>query len=156
MAVRWLSPLFSLPVELQQLCVERNAEDKLTEMATELVGSDDVVAIYVPLNAEAAYRPGAQRGRVAGLVRLLPMPSGRTIRHYTQVDLATGALRWPFGWPAEVVRAPQPEQCPTLRNILIAAYQRDRLAEYSHFLSAPHKLERPVRLQIEAAFAALR
>jgi hypothetical protein len=150
MAVLWLSPLFSLPPDLKQLCVVRNSQDKLCTMAQELAGSEDLVAIYVPLRSEEAYRPGAQRGRIAGLVKLLKMPPGKSIDHFTQNDLATGIVRWPFGWPIEPVLVPPSEECPIMRDILIKAFGRDCLDEYP--LQGPHKLEKTVRTEIETAF----
>ena len=37
-------------------------------MADELVGTKDLIAIYVPEGTEDVYEPGAMRGRVVGAV----------------------------------------------------------------------------------------
>jgi hypothetical protein len=157
MAVLWLSPLFSLTRDLKQICVEKNSKDQLCTMAKELAGSEDLLAIYVPLSSEEIYRPGAQKGRIAGLVKLLQMPTGKKIdcfiEEFQQPDLATGKMRWPFGWPIESVLVPPAENCPMMRDILIKAYERDCLKEYP--LQGPHRLEKPLQLLIKSAFREL-
>lgn len=114
--IHWITPLFGFDADLTHIAVHEKARSKLQEMANELVGSDRLVAIYIPESTEDAYEPGGMRGRVMGAVRLTEMPPGRTIDDYFHTDIVDGSRRWPIGWPCTVVYAPNEADCPTLRE----------------------------------------
>lgn len=119
MRFRWIEPLYGFEAGIDHIAVPGNAEGALHEMAEELVGTDGLIAIYVPEGTEEVYEPGEMRGRVVGAVQLLPMPGDRKITDYFYEDW-DGTLRWPVGWPCRAVYAPPVEDCPvldaTLRN----------------------------------------
>ena len=77
MKFRYLEPLYGFSAEQPHIAVSDRGEAKLREMAEALVGSDDLVAIYIPEGTEEVYQPGNMRGRVVGGVQLLPMPDGK-------------------------------------------------------------------------------
>src|SRR5438132_1359218 len=110
--------MYGLGREQEHIAVPANAEAKLKQMAGRLVGSDDLIAIYIPEGTDDVYQVGNKRGRVVGAVRLLPMPPGNTIHDYYFDDLMTQKRRWPVGWPCKVVFAPPDGDCPVLRTLV--------------------------------------
>jgi hypothetical protein len=129
------------------------AEDTLLEMGRTLVGTDDLVAIYVPQGTEAAYQPGTQKGRVVGAVRLVAMPDGKTIHDYFHRDL-DGSLRWPIGWPCEVVYAPPVDRCPVLRSLVDKHHGANAFQPYvARFHMGPFRLDPKMAKELTAFFA---
>ncbi len=117
MQILFLEAMYGFEADHGHIAVPAMAEDKLKEMVARLVGTDDLVAIYVPEGTEDVYRPGDKRGRVMGAVKLLPMPSGKSIRDYYYDDWEK-TRRWPVGWPCQVVFAPPIGKCPRLRDLV--------------------------------------
>ena len=153
MRFRYLQPLYGFGPDLTHVAVPHVAEEKLLEMAHDLVGSDDLVAIYIPEGTEEVYRPGNRRGRVAGAVQLVPMPDGGGISDYFFRDW-DDSLRWPIGWPCRVVYAPPVEECPVLRSIVDAVHGPNSFQPYvSRLQKGPFVMDRKVADKLEAWFA---
>lgn len=93
-----------------------------------------------------------QAGRVVGAVRLLPMPSDRTIADYFYHDL-DGSLRWPVGWPCEAIYAPPVEECVYLRTVIDLLYGPRSFAPYAkRFQNGPFRLESKVAAKLMEYF----
>lgn len=118
----YLEAMYGLGRDQEYIAVPGNAVDKLKQMADRLVGKDDLIAIYIPEGTDDVYQVGNRRGRIAGAVKLLPMPPGKTINDYYFLDLMTQKKRWPVGWPCKVVFAPPDDQCPVLRTLVELHY----------------------------------
>jgi len=80
--IEYLEAMFGLGSDQDHIAVPAQAEATLQKMAKRLVGTDDLIAIYIPEGTEDAYQVGNRRGRVAGAVKLLPMPPDKTIADY--------------------------------------------------------------------------
>jgi hypothetical protein len=123
----------------------------LQRMGDELGGTDHVAAIYIAKRAPDRFGAAAFRGRIAGVVRLAPMPPGRTMLDYFETAEPADVGRWPLGWPvAAWLRFPEPEP--------------PRLDDLARSLCGDHAWRtlypllqggRPVRVAGESPFAAL-
>jgi hypothetical protein len=84
--IRWITAVYGDPEANQQqrthIGVPRNACDLLRDMTRDLLGTEGLIALYMPLGTEDFYNPGPMWGRVIGLVELLPMPQGRGMEDY--------------------------------------------------------------------------
>jgi hypothetical protein len=98
--------MYGLERDQSHVAVPVGAEKKLNEMAEQLVGTDDLIAIYVPMNTPPVYGGDDLRGKVAGAVQLVEMPVGKSTGDFVFKDLIDGSLRWPTGWPCQVVFFP--------------------------------------------------
>ena len=114
----FLEPMYGFSAEQKHIAVSAKAEDMLKKMAARLVGTDDLIAIYIPEGTDDVYQVGSQKGRVVGAVKLLPMPPGKTIHDYYFDDLITQKRRWPVGWRCKAVFVPPNEQAPVLRTLV--------------------------------------
>ena len=142
MRFRWIEPLYGFDAEIDHIAVPGNAEKALIEMADELVGTEDLIAIYIPEGTEEVYEPGEMRGRLVGGVRLLEMREGKGIKDYFYKDW-DGTMRWPIGWPCEAVYAPPVDQCPVLRTQVEFVFnQKDFQPYVARFQHGPFRLER--------------
>lgn len=102
--IRWITPLYGFGLDCEHIGVPERARAPLQEMASLLVEASGLVAIYIPEGTEDIYQAGGMRGRVVGAVRLVKMPPRRRVEDYYYEDW-DGSLRWPIGWPCEVVYA---------------------------------------------------
>jgi len=154
MRFRWIEPMYGFEVEDGHVAVPANAEAALLEMAEDLGGTDDLVAIYVPEGTEDVYEPGAMRGRVVGAVRLLPMPENKTIDDYFFKDW-DDTLRWPIGWPCAAVYAPPVEHCPILRTQVDDLFGPASFGPYTaRFQNGPFRLEPKMADRLGSLFKA--
>jgi hypothetical protein len=145
--------LYAYDSSITHIGVPETAETKLRAMAQDLVGTEDLVAIYIPESTEDVYEPGATRGRVVGGVRLLPMPSGNTMRDYFYRDWDE-SMRWPIGWPCKAVYAPDVSQCRALRSLVDELFGPQSFQPYvGRFQLGPFELERPMANRLDSIFA---
>lgn len=153
MKFRWIEPLYGFAPDLEHVAVPASAERILLKMADELVGTDDLVAIYIPEGTDEAWEADSMRGRVVGAVRLLEMPKGKEINDYPHRDL-DGSLRWPIGWPCEVVYAPPVELCPVLRSEVEYVFNQEAFKPYvARFQHGPFPLEKRMAAWLERRFS---
>jgi hypothetical protein len=112
--IKWMTGIYaafeSRGNERYHIAVPPMAREKLIEMSNELVGTEDLVALYVPVSTEANYLPEGMRGRIIATAELLPMPPDRRVEDYSIRYLLDESLRWPFGWPCRVVDRLQKSQ----------------------------------------------
>src|SRR4051812_8874289 len=102
MKVRYLEAMYDLHPDESHVAVPPEADKKLARMAKDLVGTNDLIAIYIPLSTPGTYdKASAMRGKVAGAVKLMPMPPGKTVRDYYFDDPVERKRRWPIGWPCK-------------------------------------------------------
>lgn len=120
MKVAYLNGQYGFPAGFDHIAGPRGAARTIDEMGARLVASGELVGIYIPESAEGIVATPMQRGRIVGLVRLAPMPSGQTPRDYCYA-LGDPKPHWPVGWPCEVVHAPPAPQCPFLRDLVLRA-----------------------------------
>lgn len=154
MRFRYIEPMFGFGADQKHVCVPHGADQLLQDMASDLVGTDDLIAIYVPEGTGDVYGAQAMRGKVVGGVRLLPMPDGKTIRDYFYRDW-DGSLRWPVGWPCEAVYAPPVEQCPTLRGLVELLHGPESFKPYvARFQKGPFELDGRMAKELEKRFSA--
>jgi hypothetical protein len=139
MKIRYLEAMYGLGPDQSHVAVPVDAEKKLERMARDLVGTEDLVAIYVPLATPEIYDPkSVLRGKVVGAVKLLPMPEGHTTRDYFFDDLADGKRRWPFGYPCDVVLYPRAERRFDLKPLIELVHGSGQFATYAKmFQSGP-------------------
>ena len=148
----YLSPAYGFDRNMAHVGAPDIAEVKLREMGESLAGTDGLVGIYIPESTEEAYQPGNMRGRVVGTVKMLPVPSGKGISDYFYRDW-DGSLRWPIGWPCEVVHAPNVDDCPYLRSIVNDLHGANAFAPFtSQFQHGPIKIIPNVSAAILAYF----
>jgi hypothetical protein len=155
MRFRYLVCLYGLYSHQCHIAVPDKAEKKLRGMADDLVGSDDLVAIYIPEGTAEVYQPGNGRGRVVGGVQLLPMPEDRGIRDYFFRDWDE-SLRWPIGWPCRVIYSPPVDKCPVLRSMVDTIYGPNNLKSYvGQLRDGPLKLSHEFGDRLDAWFARI-
>lgn len=141
MRFRYIEPMFGFEAGQTHICVPQGADDALRNMSDDLVGSDDLIAIYIPQGTHDVYEVNDMRGKVVGAVRLLPMPPGKTTADYFYKDW-DGSLRWPVGWPCEAVYAPPIDQCPMLRSLVELLFGPDNFKAYvARFQRGPFELD---------------
>jgi hypothetical protein len=149
MRIRWIEALYGFSLDQTHVAVTANARGPLLKMADELVGTDNLVAIYVPEGTEDVYEPGNMRGRIVGAVRLLEMPAGSGIEDYPIPDWDQhegvpgwdGSIRWPLGWPCAAVLAPDPAKCQTLRTLVSTVHPGKPFGDYAlQFQHGPFRL----------------
>ena len=55
MKIRWIEPLYNFNAEIEHIAAPPNADGRLLEMVDELVGTEDLIAIYIPEGTEDVY-----------------------------------------------------------------------------------------------------
>ncbi len=140
MKVRYLAGQYGFPRGFNHIATVAKGEKRLMEMGMDLLASGDLVGIYIPEGTETTFSSTAERGRIVGAVRLLPLPQGRTVRDYFYPEHESNP-QWPIGWPCEVVLSPPLDVCPSLRSIVDVAYGPGQLQPFAAQLrSGPIKL----------------
>lgn len=148
---RFLTPLYGFSSGIRHVAVVQEAEKQLRDMGA-LVGSNHLVAIYVPEGTEDVYQPGNRRGRVVGSVKLKAMPPDKTIGDFFEKDW-DGSLRWPIGWPCEAVHSPTPGNCPTLRSLVVEVHGPNAFNPYVRRLrNGPIELDQKMAKKLEKWF----
>jgi len=152
--IRWIHALFRFSPECDHISVPQNAMGELDMMQRDLVGTDGLLAIYIPERTPDSYEVPELRGRVAGAVRLDKMEDGKTIADFSYSE--PDGKHWPYGWPCKVVYAPPIADCPELRNIVKEVFPDKRFGEYAKQLfGKPHRLEPEMRARLSREFARL-
>lgn len=151
--IRWITPLYGFGPDIEHIGVPEQSRNKLQEMVNILIGTSGLVATYIPEGTDEIYRAGIMRGKVVGAVRLLGMPSGRSMEDYFYEDW-DGTLRWPIGWPCEAVYAPDISECPVLRQHVESLFGPGNFASYvSRFQQGPFELEPNMQVRLNSYFA---
>jgi len=154
-AIRWLQARHRFGEDCGHIAVPDTGLPRLREMAGELVGSNDLVAIYIPGGAAKARESGEKLDRLVGTVQLVSMPLGRSERDYQCPDPMDESGHWPYGWPCRVVHAPPPPQCPLLSDLIKEVYGPG--APFQVFVAplryAPMRLDGKMRAVLEFYFA---
>jgi hypothetical protein len=139
-----LSPVFSVDRNCTEFCVTAQAQRNLETVCHRLLTREGgaLVGLYITENPEAAYNSNSPEfGRVAAVVRPLPMPAGQTVQGFPSgcLEYRGGTLvdRWPVGWPCEVVFY-SPRGGPVLRDAVYAALGVSDYASFAmQFLQGP-------------------
>ena len=115
---------------------------KLERICQRYAGTPHLIGLYVTESAEWEYAPDpSTHGRVVYLVRVLPMPKGKTSADYDSGVLHLRGMqlvdRWPFGWPCQVVYY-SPEGGPVLRDAVSFALGQTNYGHWAgQFLQGP-------------------
>ena len=145
--------MFGFNPYCDHLGVPESGRSALIQMADALVGTSNLIAIYIPEGTEDVYEAGAKRGRIVGAVRLLEMPEGSAIEDYYYDDVVDGSRRWPFGWPCQPVFAPAISDCPPLREYVEHFFGSGSFSGYvSRFQRGPFELDAKVGQAINDDF----
>jgi hypothetical protein len=152
--IRWIEAVFGprrpVRAKLNHICVPEIGRSALLEMAEELVGTDGLVAFYMPEGTEEIYQPGSERGRVICAVQLIPMPPGKRVEDYSCKDW-DGSVRWPIGWPARAVHVCPEGKCPSLREHVESLFGSGSFGGYTaRFQRGPFRLESPMRQRLNS------
>src|SRR5712691_7516972 len=157
-SIPWLHARYRFGEDCGHLAVPETGLTRLREMADEIVGSHDLVAIYLPDTPVTPHESAEMLGRVVGTVQFVPIPLGRSERDYHSPDPVDGSRRWPYGWPCRVVHAPTPQQCPLLSDLVKEVYGPG--AQFQPFVAplryAPMRLDEKMRGVLERYFAERR
>jgi hypothetical protein len=137
-----ISPIFGMPGSQQgngdMFHVHEKARLNLEGLGARLAGTLGLVGLYSTESADEEYQPDPQQnGRVIALVRMLPMPTGKTVADYPSgcLEYKTSGRtlkkvdKWPIGWPSELVYL-QLHGAPVLRDLV---YQALHISRYSDF-----------------------
>jgi hypothetical protein len=155
----WLLGHYGFGSGHPHIAVPSGARAKLTQMSDELLKTGDLVGIYIPEGTDNVYEVGAMKGRIAGAVRLLPMPNGRHPEDYVYRDYDQApdeVPRWPFGWPCQVVLEIDPEAVQTLRTLVELAHPKTTFGVYAaQFLQGPVRLGPEMRQQVNKVMVEL-
>ncbi|HME21548.1 MAG TPA: hypothetical protein VKI44_09430 [Acetobacteraceae bacterium] len=155
MRFRYIGPQYGFGPKFDHIALPEAAQDLLWKMSRELVGTDDLIAIYIPEGTEAGYPANNMRGKVVDAVCLLNMPAGRGINDYFYNDLE-GKRRWPIGWPCVAVLHPPIDECPTLRTLVEKNHGPNSFGPYvKRFQRGPFALDRPVSIELSRWFTRL-
>lgn len=155
--IRWIEAVYGAPAPGNDNCthiaVPDNARAALKEMARDLVGTDGLVALYVPIGTEDVYSPGAKRGRIICAVQLVAMPPGKVVEDYFYDDW-DGSRRWPIGWPARLVYSPPIGECPILKEHVESLFGSGSFSSYTaRFQHGPFALEQAMQDRLNADFS---
>lgn len=160
--ILWIAAFFGMNMpdsdEIQlplsyQISVPRSGRRNLQEMADELVGTECLVALYVPESTESIYAPGQRQGRVIALAELDSMSPGERLEDYPFPDL-NGLERWPIGWPCRIVCKPPEAECPSLREHVESSFGARSFAGYVYRLQqGPFRLDSKIRSRLIRDFA---
>ena len=153
---RWIEAVYGAPKpereNLTHIAVPDTARLALQEMASDLVGTDGLVALYVPVGTEDVYSPGAKRGRIICAVQLVAMPPDKKVEDYFYNDW-DGSRRWPIGWPARLIYSPPIAECPILREHVETLFGSGSFSSYTaRFQHGPFELEPAMRERLNADF----
>jgi hypothetical protein len=129
MRFRYIAAQCGFGRHFDHIAVPASAEKILTEISDALVGTDDLLAIYIPKNTQAGYPADDMRGKVVGGVSLVNMPTGKGINDYFCDDLEK-RRRWPIGWPCVAVLRPPVDECPSL-EYLVEMYHGSNSSSYA-------------------------
>jgi hypothetical protein len=154
MRFRYIAAQYGFPPDFDHIAVPAGAADMLGRMSRELVGTDDLIAIYIPKNTLAGYPADNMRGRVVGGVRLLNMPAGMGITDYFYADLE-GTRRWPIGWPCLAVIHPPVEECPRLEYLVEMHHGPNSSSYAARLHNGPLRLDQPVSTELSRWFTRL-
>lgn len=157
--IRWIKPTYGAPIpdgdKLTQIEVPEMARATLKEMARELVGTNGLVALYVPLGTEDVYSPGVMRGRIICAVELLAMPPDKKLEDFFSTDW-DGSRRWPIGWPARLIYSPPVAECPFLKEHVESLFGSGSFSSYAARLHVgPFRLEQAMRDRLNADYRSL-
>jgi hypothetical protein len=155
--IRWIEAVFGplKPDEggLTHIAVPVTARSALVDMADDLVGTEGLVALYVPKGTEEVYRPGPTRGRIICAVQLVAMPHGKKVEDYFYNDW-DGSRRWPIGWPVRLVYSPAVAECPRLRDHVETLFGSGSFGSYvARFQHGPFQLEQVMRERLNRDFS---
>jgi hypothetical protein len=138
--LRWIAPMFGLDQDLNRIGVKEPGKKQLNAMGKALAGTDDLVAIYVPLTTPGAYKVGGMAGHVAGAVKLKLIPEDKGIEDYGYPDDGISGT-YPYGWPCEVVFLP-PVTAPLRDLVPLAFGAKYSLQDYTAgFQRGPFQLD---------------
>ncbi len=142
MRIRYIHPLYDFDAGITHVAVPEIGLNSLRGMAQNLVGTNDLAAIYIPEGTSEAYSERNKHGRVVGTASLLPMPPGHSESDYYYDDPIETVRRWPFGWPCKAVHSPPIEQCPYLRGLVERIHGPDFRPYVARFQFGPFELDR--------------
>ncbi len=150
--ISYIAPDYGFDEKITHIGAPENAKKNLEMMGQAIAGSNQLVAIYIPLGTDDAYQVNNARGIVVGTVKLLPMPNTKTINDYFYKDF-DGSLRWPIGWPCEAIHFPDFSTCKYLRSLVDKVHGPNSFQAYtSKFQQGPFELDRKVKIEIEKEF----
>lgn len=153
--ISWIQPLFHHEEESKHTIVGVAEQHKtqLLMMADKLVSSGDVLATYIPEGTDYGYTVGSMHGRVVNLLTMLPMPEDKSIESYPQMDKLSGKMRWPYGWPCEVVCSPPIAECCRLRDVIDSVHGFNSFGAWSaKFKNGPVSLSLKEKKALMAYF----
>ena len=143
--ITWIAPAFGFGDDIEHLGAPETARASLLEIGNTLVGTDELVAIYIPESTEDVYQVSSMRGRIVGAVRMIEMPNGDSVDDYYYNDW-DGTRRWPIGWPCEAVYAPSVDESPVFREHIEHLFGDGNFGPYvSRFQRGPFMLEQQAR-----------
>jgi hypothetical protein len=128
-------------------------------MSDELLETGSLLGIYIPEGTDDVYEVGAMKGRIAGAVRLLPMPEGRRPEDYFYRDYFQApdeVPRWPFGWPCQVVLEIDPKKVKALRTLVELVHPETTFGAYAaQFVQGPVRLGSAMRQRVNKEMTEL-
>lgn len=140
MGIKWITSLYGFDADIKHFSVPRGGKKGLLDMYAEMQGSKHTVAIYIPLKTPPVHKKSRKsKGKIVGLVRVLPLPAGKGVDDYPTPDYFENKS-YPYGLPCEVALAPDVEKCEMLRKAIDIVGEYDLAA----FASALHA--RPMRI----------
>jgi hypothetical protein len=155
--IRWIEAVYGPPEpdskNLTHVAVPETGRSALQEMADEIVGTDQLVALYVPEGTDDLYDPGITRGRIICLVQLVPMPKKGKLEDYFYEDW-DGSRRWPIGWPARLICVPPVDQCPAFREHVETLHGQGAFGSYlARIQKGPFRLEPTMQERLNRDFS---
>ena len=132
-SIEALSPVFRLDPRGDRFCTNAQGQRNLAQLGGRLAGTPELVGLCTTEGVEPGCQPeAAPAGRVVALVRMLPMPQGRTMRDYASGCMATcvgiAVDQWRFGWPSVTVFV-SPDGGPVLREAVELVIGRSSFAD---------------------------
>lgn len=158
--IKWITAVFTRTgigtEERQYISVRANARSALQTMAEDIAESGGHVALYLPESADVPQIPEEERGRVIGLVELIPMAVGQRMEDFGREDW-DGKPRWPIGWPCRMVCAPLILNCPHLRDHVESLFGAGAFGGYVKRFHkvGPFALEANMRMSLNDDFGDL-
>ena len=129
-SISWLTCVFGFEKDTPHISIPNGPNDNgvkiLGKMADKLVGTDELIALYIPLSVDTKVWPHAKdkNGRIVGTAKLIEKPEDMKIEDYYCLDWSeldkngNPVKRWPIGWPCEVVHYLKKDECINFRHIV--------------------------------------
>lgn len=132
--IRWITAIYRVTEgeseELRtHIGVPESGRDELQRMLDTATVSEVLVALYLPKSTPKEYEPGPRSGKVVGIAKVKSLPRRKRVEDFGYPDTG-GDMKWPIGFPCEVIYYPGESDCPSLEDLVKLSGDITRVSDY--------------------------